>query len=382
MISQKLLFSLPEGLHYLNCAYKGPMMKTAEAAGMEMLLRDRNPSVIAVDDYFNDNAAVRSLFGKLVNCAAEHVAIIPSTSYGFASALDNISGKPGGKAIGLHNEFPSAYFSLERWCNENQQEREIIGPETNDIRQGEAWNAAILEAIDARTSVVLISWVHWMNGVRFDLEAIGKKCREVGAKFLVDGTQAVGLLEMDVQKFHIDALVCAAYKWMFGPYSTALAYFGEAFSNGRPLEETWMNRMNAKDFSNLTAYDPVYRPAAGRFNVGQTSNFILMPILRRSLEQILEWQPSQMETYCRNLTAALCEWLKSRNIEMEDARFLAPHLFALPLPAQVSGEQMKEVLAKRNIVISVRGSYLRVSVNVFNEPDDMAALIAALEELS
>jgi selenocysteine lyase/cysteine desulfurase len=76
-----------------------------------------------------------------------------------------------------------------------------------------------------------------MNGLRFDLERIGAKCRQVGAKFLVDGTQSVGALEMDVQRFHIDALVCAAYKWLFGPYSLALAYISDDFSNGRPLEQ-------------------------------------------------------------------------------------------------------------------------------------------------
>lgn len=348
---------------------------------MTAMLRDRNPSVVQVDDYFEDNAAVRALFGKLVNAPTENVAIIPSTSYGFASALANLKGKRNGKAIGLYNEFPSAYFSLERWCNENGQERQIIGPKDSGIRQGEGWNKALLEAIDEHTSLVMISWVHWMNGVRFDLEAIGEKCRAVGAKLFVDGTQAVGLLEMDVQALKIDVLVCAAYKWMFGPYSTALAYISEDFSQGRPLEESWMNRTNSKDFSNLTDYDPVYRPGAGRYNVGETSSFILMAILRKSLEQIVEWKQSEMEAYCRRLTLPLFDFLRANQIEVEDARFLAPHLFALPVPAYVDSARLKEILAQRNIMISVRGSYLRVAVNVFNDENDIQALISALEEV-
>ncbi|MCB0621142.1 MAG: aminotransferase class V-fold PLP-dependent enzyme, partial [Saprospiraceae bacterium] len=78
------------------------------------------------------------------------------------------------------------------------------------------WNQRILEQIDDRTSVVLLSSAHWMNGLRFDLKAIGQRCREVGAKFLVDGTQSVGVLPIDVQDLHIDALICATYKWLLG----------------------------------------------------------------------------------------------------------------------------------------------------------------------
>src|SRR5690606_1217775 len=130
------------------------------------------------------------------------------------SALLNVKPKKKGNAITIKDEFPSGYFSLQRWCEKNDNELKVIEPNPGLQLAGENWNRKIIEAIDIRTTVVLISSVHWMNGLRFDLKAIGEKCSSVGARFIVDGTQSVGALPMDVEEFKIDALICATYKWL------------------------------------------------------------------------------------------------------------------------------------------------------------------------
>gem|GEM_PF-4795935 len=34
-----------------------------------------------------------------------------------------------------------------------------------------------------------------------------------------------------------------------GPYSIGMAYYGEKFDNGKPVEENWINRLNSENFS-------------------------------------------------------------------------------------------------------------------------------------
>ena len=75
-----------------------------------------------------------------------------------------------------------------------------------------------------------MSSIHWMNGTKFKLKEIGERCKKFGAMFIVDGTQSVGALKMDINEYNIDALVCASYKWLFGPYSMGLAYFSDQFA--------------------------------------------------------------------------------------------------------------------------------------------------------
>ena len=63
----------------------------------------------------------------------------------------------------------------------------------------------------------MMSSIHWMNGTKFDLKEIGIKCREVGAYFIVDGTQSVGASTINVKDLHIDALICAGINGYLAP---------------------------------------------------------------------------------------------------------------------------------------------------------------------
>ena len=114
---QKNLFNLKQDIHYLNCAYKTPLLKSVEEAAIKALIRNRNPSDITPVDFFKETEDVRVLFGEIVNCLPSEVAIIPSASYGFSSVLNNISYSKGQHAIVIENDFPSDYFSIKKWCD-------------------------------------------------------------------------------------------------------------------------------------------------------------------------------------------------------------------------------------------------------------------------
>jgi hypothetical protein len=80
---QKHEFSLPPGLHYLNCAYMSPLPQRVEAAGIAGVRRKRVPSAITPADFFAGADLVRALFARLVNVAdAGRIAIVPAASYG------------------------------------------------------------------------------------------------------------------------------------------------------------------------------------------------------------------------------------------------------------------------------------------------------------
>lgn len=377
---QKEKFSLHPDIHYFNNARKGPLLKSSEEAAIKSLMKQRNPSDFPNSGFFEEVDLVRDLFGQLVKCDAKNVAIIPSVSYGFASILNNTPAKPNGNAITLKDEFPSGYLTLEKWCEKHNNNLIVVGPNENG-ESAESWNNNILENINEDTSVVLMCSVHWMNGLKYDLEAIGKKCKDVGARFYLDGTQSVGAVPIDVQRSNIDALVCGTYKWMFGPYSVGLAYMSDLFNNGKPIEESWMNRANAKDFTSLTKYESKYFEAAARYSVGETSNFVLMSILVEALKQIIEWQPVNIQSYCENLIIPLKQFMHDKKLNVWSYPFFSNHLFSLKLPEHVSIKDLQNSFKEHKIFASQRGTGIRLSVNVFNEPKDIAALIQSIEKV-
>lgn len=381
MQCQKDLFQLPDGLHYLNCAYKAPLMKSSEEVGIAALARSRNPTLIKPSDFFEDSKLVRAEFANIVHADVSHIAIVPSTSYGFSTLFSNIEAKLGGKAITVSNEFPSGFFALNKWCEQHQQKLQIIAEDDSLAVQGDAWNQRILHAIDESTSVVCMSAIHWSTGYKYALEAIGKRCREVGAKFLIDGAQTIGALPVDVRKCKIDGLVCASYKCLFGVYSIGLLYVDEYFFDKEPIEEAWMNRADAENFGSLSNYNMEYRAGAYRFNVGQTSNFITMPILLNGLRAINAWTVDAIQAYCKEIALPFIFQMEALGYKFEKEQQRCYHLFSVKIGLN-NVNRMKAILAERNLSLSIRGAFLRISLNVYNTPEDLKVLGEALTTLT
>ena len=71
--------------------------------------------------------------------------------------------------------------------------------------------------------------------------------------------------------------------------SLGVAYYGEYFDEGKPIEDSWLNRMDSEDFSRLINYQASYQTGALRYDVGEHSNFVLVPMLIRSIKQLNQW---------------------------------------------------------------------------------------------
>lgn len=375
---QREAFSLPPDLHYLNCAFMSPLPRVVEEEGLRGMVRKRDPSSLEPEDFFRESQEVRRLFADLVNAPdPDSVAIIPSVSYGIGVAARNTHLTSGQNIVLLHEQFPANVYGWRRVARERGAKIRMVGPGDGEFR-GRGWNERILDAIDRDTGVVTLAPVHWTDGTVFDLQAIGARAREVGAALVVDGTQSVGALPFDVQKLRPDALIVASYKWLFGPYSIGVGYFGPRYLDGVPLEETWIAREGSEDFRALVDYQNGYQPGAVRFDVGERSNFILVPMLVAALGLVLEWGPDRIQAYNRELSRDLLEEAESLGYALEEEAYRAGHLFGIRMPAGVKMERLKWALQRENVSASLRGSALRVAPHLYNDEEDVEALRRAL----
>jgi selenocysteine lyase/cysteine desulfurase len=375
---QRDLFSLTADGHYLNCAYMGPLPRSAQEAGIVGVRRKADPATITPADFFTEADVVRERFARLVNAPdPQRVAIVPSASYGLSTVARNTALRRGQNVVVLHDQFPSNVYPWRRLTRESGAELRTVAPPDGGAR-GAGWNERLLEAIDADTALVALPHVHWTDGTRFDLERVGERARAVGAALVVDGTQSVGALPFDVERIRPDALVVAGYKWLLGPYGVGVAFYGARYDGGVPLEENWINRRGSEDFSALVIYGDEYAPGALRYDVGGRSNPILLPMLSAALELLLEWTPAEIQSYCARLVAAPLERARELGFVVEAAAWRAAHLFGLRAPAGVTPQRLQAALAARSVHVSVRGAALRVSPHVYNDERDLDALIEAL----
>ena len=342
--------------------------------------RKRNPYTIASDDFFQDAEILRKEFAKLINIQEpRRIVIIPSVSYGIANVARNVPLTSGDKIIVASEQFPSNYYPWHRLAQETRATLHVVAaPDTLESR-GRKWNERILDAIDARTRIVSLGHVHWADGTRFDLEQIRKRTRDVGALLIIDGTQSVGALPFDVQHIQPDALVCGGYKWLMGPYSIGLAYYGPYFDNGKPIEENWINRRNSENFTQLVNYQEDYQSGSLRYEVGEHSNFILVPMMQEALEQINRWKPANIQSYCEKISQPAIKKLRAEGFWIEEENQRGHHLFGVRFPKGVSLGVVREKIRKKKISVSFRGESMRVACNVFNDAKDFERLMNALE---
>lgn len=377
---QRERFELPEGEHYINCAYMAPMSKRVVQAGMEALRLGTAPGRKTVDDFFRGSDVVRARFAELIRLAdPARVALVPAVSYGLATVARNTTLERHQNVVTLEEQFPSNVHGWRRLCDEAGASLRIVSPPFEGPGRAAAWNEAILEAIDGDTALVALGSVHWSDGTRFELEPIGERARAVGAAFVIDGTQSVGADPFDVDVVRPDALVCGGYKWLTGPYSLGVAYFGSRYDSGVPLEETWMGRVGSDDFSSLVRQGTAYRGGAVRYDVGEVANFVLVPMLIAALEQVLGWSPSAIASYTRVLRDGLLESERLDALGIDGSEAGSPHLFGLRLPPDRDPEHLRAHLAALGIHVSVRGRVVRVSPHVYNDGGDLEALLQGLE---
>lgn len=360
-----------------------PLMQKVEQAGWKGMRLKREPWRITKDLFFNHCEELRRLFARLINEKnPQNIAIIPAVSYGLASIAKNLPLHGDKKNIIVAGEqFPSNVYPWRRLSQENNCNLKTIEPPSTEDR-GKKWNQQILEAIDNETQMVAIGNVHWADGTLFDLEAIAKRTRDVDAYLVIDGTQSVGALPLDVEQIRPDALFCAGYKWLMGPYSITLGCYGPRFRDGIPLEEGWIVRKNSEDFTSLVEYKDEYQSGALRYDMGERSNFILIPMMSEALKQVLRWGPANIQSYCEELTSELIDVLPDVGCRVEEAEWRSHHLFGIRLPSSVATHDLEKACMERNIYVSIRGAAVRVSPNVYNEQEDISKLSELLKDFT
>ena len=372
--AQRDLFEVPQDIAYLNCAYMSPQLRSVRATGEKAIALKSRPWEITPQDFFGESETARGLFAALVGGDLDGVAIIPSVSYGMAVAAANLPVDQGQEILVLEEQFPSNVYPWRELAKRRGASLTTVPrPADHD------WSAAVLDRLGESVAVVAVPNCHWTDGSLLDLRRVGERVREVGAALVVDATQSLGALPLDVSEVRPDFLISAAYKWMLGPYSLGFLYADEARRQGDPIEHNWIGREGSEDFAALVEYRDDFQPGARRYDVGERSNFVLLPMANEAMRQILDWGVGNISETIGELTDLIEERAKERGIEAVPAARRAGHMIGLRLGPDAPGD-LAARLAARNVFISARGESLRVSPHLYNTESDVQRLFDALAE--
>jgi selenocysteine lyase/cysteine desulfurase len=370
------LFGIPDDVAYLNCAYMAPQLGPVREAGERALARKSRPWEFTPQAFFDGPEEVRELFARLVGGDAEGVAIVPSVSYGMAVAAANLPVGRGQRLLVLEDQFPSNLYPWREVARTHGAEVVTVSrPPDYD------WTNAVLGSIDDATAVVTVPNCHWTDGSLVDLARVRERTLEVGAALVVDGIQSVGARPVDVASVRPDFMVVGAYKWMLGPYGVGFLYVDEKWRDGAPIEHNWINRRGSQDFAGLVDYRDDFQPGARRYDVGERSNFLLLPMAAAAMRQLLEWGVENVAEGIGRITDLVEREATERGIAIVPRERRGRHMIGLRLGPDAPTD-LAARLAARNVFVSVRGDSIRVSPHLHSNENDVRRLFDALDSLT
>ncbi len=249
-------FPVTKRLIYLNHAAVAPLCRPA-ADAMKNLADDACLfGSLHYNDWLEAYTGLRASAAQLIHSSPDEIAIVKNTSEGIATVAAGLSWSPGDRVIAFREEFPANYYPWQRL--------ESRGVEITWL----SIYAPLEEIAQALPGARLlaISYVNYLSGYRVDLTEIGKLCRQQGCFFFVDAIQGMGVLPIDVEAAHIDALAADGHKWMLGPEGNGILYVRRSrLDEIEPVEFGWTNPANFNDYSSR---DMTLRPDAGRYECG------------------------------------------------------------------------------------------------------------------
>jgi selenocysteine lyase/cysteine desulfurase len=374
--SQRDLFEMPRHICYLNSASYSPLPLRTQEAGRAAVGRKGTPWTLDATFANEQHERTRAAAARLIHADPADVALIPSISYGVATAAKLLTIARGARVIVLENDHSSPVLE---W----QTRADAQGFAVETIRQPDDsdWTSAVLAAIERPgappVGLASISSVHWSDGGLIDVEKVAAALRRQGAVFLVDATQSAGVLAMDVRRLDPDFVMFPTYKWLLGPYGRAFAYVAKRHQHGIPLEQTSAGRRNVRAENEVYFSDISYVPDARRFDMGERDHFISLEMAAIGMEMMAEWGAAAVAQRLAMLTGRIADGVHGTGVSMPARHLRAPHILSLNfkdgMPRGLVGG-----LAIEGIYVAARLGRMRISPHVYNDEADADRFVAAL----
>lgn len=359
---QRQHFEIPAGVSYLDAAAWTPLPLTVRRAGEAGILAKARPWDHDRTTFPDLTERARTGAAALIGAEAGDVAVVGSVSAAMATAAANLAPAPGGRILRIAGEFPSLCLPFDRLAGERGLViEEVARPEDDD------WTTVLLAAITRPgappLAVATLTPSHWTDGTAIDLDRVAPAVHAAGASLVIDATQAVGAMTVDVARWQPNFLAFPTYKWVLGPYGTAFLYVAPDHRGGRPIEEHSGNRPSAL--------------GARRFDRGEIHDPVALGMAAEGLDLVADWGPAAIQGRLAALTDRLAAECLGLGLAVPPRSRRVGHVLGVRFPGGIPDGLIAD-LAEKRVFASERGGALRLSPHVFVDEADLAQCVAAL----
>lgn len=370
-------FASFDGRIWLNAASEGPLPLVAARALADAVEWKSKPYQLDIAKFITTQKGLKESIGRLIGVPARDVILGNSASYGLHLLANGIQWKKGDEIILMRNDFPAdilPWLALE--------EKGVV------IRQVKAREQVIqpdelLENITDRTRLFCIPHVHTFTGVTLDVKWFSEICKEKEIIFVLNITQSVGTMPIDLSQFSVDAVVSAGYKWLCGPYGTGFCWIKPELRGRLSLNRAyWPAMLSDEDMRSedvLTARD---LKTARKYDIFGTANFFNFVPFKASIDLWLNIGLEHVRAYHDRLIDAFLSRLNSDQYDLISPREGSQRssLVFISHRDKSRNEQIFKELAGKGIHMAFWKGNIRIAPHVYNTDEQMYKVAQVLRE--
>ncbi len=314
---------------------------------------------------------------KLFDTTPDNISFIRNCAEGLCMIAHGFPFRAGDEIILYRYEYPSNYHAWKLQEQRGVTLKFIEGTTRNG--KPERWSIDELkQLITERTKLIALSHVQFTSGFACNVEEVAALCRENGIALVIDAAQSAGALPVYPERWGVDAVVTSGWKWLLGPIGSGLLYTSPEFRRkiipvmiGPDMMEQgddYLNydvrpRIDGKKFEYSTVPSSVAAGLAAAIN-GVAGRYGAETIWKeiRELQEVFKSElPPE-------------HFILVEHPEQNRSGILAFETKVDPL-------KLRDALAARNILCSVRGGYLRIAPHFYLEKTEAMALAKQIAEL-
>jgi kynureninase len=279
------LFTLPDGVIYLDGNSLGPLPKAAPERIARAVRQEWGEGLIRswnTAGWFELPQRLGDRIGSLVGAGPGEVVATDSTSINLFKVLSAALAMVAADApqrrvvVSERSNFPTDLYIAEALCRERGFRLRLVE------------EAEIPPALDDDCAVLMLTHVNYRTGAMHDMRAVTERAHAAGALAVWDLAHSAGAVEVDLRGADADFAVGCGYKYLNGgPGAPAFVWVHPRHADRfwQPLAGWWGH---AAPF----AFTPDYQPAPGitRYLCG-TQPILSMTALECGLDTVLAAQP-------------------------------------------------------------------------------------------
>lgn len=363
------------GQVWLNAASEGPIPQVSAAALQEAAGWKLSPELLTLAKFQQIPVQLKQVLGRLLNAPADEIILGNSATYGLHLLANGLPLKAGDEVVLMCNDFPS---DILPWLHLKAK-----GIKVRQLKSaGPVLSPAELEAaLNSNTRVVCLPHVHSFSGWSLDIKAIAGICHRRGIVCVANLSQSAGVLEIDLKDLPVDAVVCAGYKWLLGPYSTGFCWMKSQLRQTLDYPQAyWTVLMDAVDLQSTEEISLKDDRSSRRYDVFAPANFFNYVPWRVSIEYLLHIGLPQVQQHNQMLVAQIIDGLRAAGYEVLGPRqegSLSP-IVVYSHKNPVHNRRIHEHLKERGVHTAFWKNNVRLAPHIYNTGEDIRCFLSYL----